>query len=132
MNYKNGIKMVKLKKANLKERIYAYLIDSTFLIILLFFIHFKEYNINIFIWILYIILLFYYLIKDSIKGISIGSKIMKIKVIDNKTNKSCNVLQSIIRNLTNLYVIDLILIDERKDKRRFGDLLSRTRVIKNK
>ena len=51
-----------------------------------------------FVTFLVVLYLIYILIKDSY-NISIASRMLKLKVIDYKTHKSCNILQSIARNL---------------------------------
>ncbi len=75
----------------------------------------------------------YYLLSDSLpKGRSLGKWIFKISVIDKKTGEYCSLVQSFFRNLLciTLGFIDSAFILGEK-RRRLGDLLARTNVIKD-
>ncbi|MGF1863741.1 RDD family protein [Enterovibrio norvegicus] len=75
----------------------------------------------------------YYLLSDSLpKGRSLGKWVFKISVIDKKTGAYCSLVQSFFRNLLciTLGFIDSAFILGKK-RRRLGDLLARTIVIKD-
>lgn len=77
------------------------------------------------------ILMAYLLFSDALaNGQSLGKRLLKIKVVDFKTGKPCSVLQSFLRNVTIfLGLFDLIFLISRY-RRRFGDFLASTLVIK--
>ncbi|MGF1767096.1 RDD family protein [Enterovibrio makurazakiensis] len=75
----------------------------------------------------------YYLFSDALpKGKSIGKRLFKISVIDKKTGAYCSLIQSFFRNFLCLILgfIDSIFLLGKK-RRRLGDLLARTIVIKD-
>ncbi len=74
---------------------------------------------------------FYYLLSDSFpNGQSVGKKFLGIKVIGSKTGKSCNIVQSLFRNIHTPFLgfIDSIFILGKK-RQRIGDRLVRTVVV---
>ncbi len=76
----------------------------------------------------------YYLLCDSLpRGKSIGKWFFKISVINKRTGAYCSFIQSFFRNLLclTLGIIDSAFILGKK-RRRLGDLLARTIVIKDR
>jgi uncharacterized RDD family membrane protein YckC len=75
----------------------------------------------------------YFLLSDGLpQGQSLGKKILKISVVNKSTGESCSVLKSFIRNVLTPFIgfIDAIFILTKK-KRRLGDYMANTIVIKN-
>ena len=75
----------------------------------------------------------YFLLSDGLpKGQSLGKKLLNISVISKSTGKGCSVFQSFIRNMLTPFIgaIDAIFILT-KQKRRLGDYMANTIVIKN-
>ena len=63
-------------------------------------------------------------------GQSLGKKVVSISVVHNVNNTSCTYLQSFARNVTMfLGVFDIVFILG-KSKRRLGDYLARTKVVR--
>lgn len=118
--------------APLSDRFIARLIDSG--VVILFFLVFISLaeSINKYIFAVILSLPYFYMFfMDSFGGFSVGKKVMKISVI-NKQNEACTIFQSFIRNgiLIVLGIFDLIFFVNKK-KRRLGDLLAGTIVVKN-
>lgn len=128
-------------KSSRKRRIVAFLIDHfvmTFLMVTMVFIaHPNVMNemskmrtnmlpIMIFGFVLYFA-------KDSIKGISIGKWIMEIMVRDeNNQNKIPSFGHLFLRNLfIPIFPIEFIVLATNKQKKRLGDIVAKTVVVKN-
>lgn len=73
----------------------------------------------------------YFLLSDSLpNGQSIGKKLLRIRVINEKSGKPCSVGQSLLRNVTfPLGIFDWIFIFF-GSHRRLGDFLASTIVVK--
>jgi uncharacterized RDD family membrane protein YckC len=80
----------------------------------------------------------YFFLCDSLpNGQSLGKKVCGLAVISRKTNKSCSVLQSFLRNLPLLLLLFLglgiiegfFVVHERR--LRIGDRIAKTMVILN-
>jgi len=75
----------------------------------------------------------YIVFKDSFGGQSIGKRLFDCRVVDEQTGQPISVGHSIIRNLIFLVPfgagVELVASMARKDKRRFGDLISETQVV---
>ena len=74
----------------------------------------------------------YLLICDALPGgQSLGKKVIKIAVVHNASNEPCTYLQSFARNssLLILSILDSIFILG-KSKRRLGDYLASTKVVR--
>ena len=70
------------------------------------------------------------IVKDIIKGQSIGKKILKIKIVDLKSDKSPNFLKLIIRNLFILvWPIEFLVLINDKKHHRLGDKILGTKII---
>jgi len=121
--------------AGLLKRLVAFAIDfsltATFISLLLFI--FPDLSLLfVYAW------LFYILLKDTLNGQSLGKLILGLKVVDvNDQTKPCNLIQSIKRNLLLLASLMIPLgaifiafqIQNRKDKRRWGDGFAETIVL---
>lgn len=73
----------------------------------------------------------YTLLSDALpRGQSIGKRIMKIAVVDEKTMQPCTILKSFIRNISLLFlnVFDWIFIFGPK-RQRLGDIFAKTTVV---
>jgi uncharacterized RDD family membrane protein YckC len=75
--------------------------------------------------------LLYLLFCDSLPGgQSFGKKVVRISVVHNVSNSPCTYLQSFARNVTMfLGIFDIVFILG-KSRRRLGDYLARTKVVK--
>jgi uncharacterized RDD family membrane protein YckC len=63
-------------------------------------------------------------------GQSLGKKVVSISVVHNVNNTPCTYLQSFARNITMaLGIFDIVFILG-KSKRRLGDYLARTKVVR--
>jgi uncharacterized RDD family membrane protein YckC len=73
----------------------------------------------------------YFLLADSLpNGQSIGKKLLKMRVVSEKTGEACSVVQSFLRNVTTpLGIIDWIFIFY-GSHRRLGDFIASTIVVK--
>lgn len=79
-------------------------------------------------------LLLYLLGCDGLRGgQSLGKRMAKIAVVHFKTGQPCTYWQSVLRNLSLLIFsfIELALMDS-KSRRRLGDYLAGTKVIRTK
>ena len=78
--------------------------------------------------------LLYIIFKDSISGKSIGKALTGLRVIDAKEEKPVGFGVSIKRNFLFIIpifpLVELIVANCRKDKRRLGDLIAGTSVVK--
>lgn len=72
----------------------------------------------------------YFLLSDALpNGQSLGKKLLKIRVVGNKSGKSCSIIQAFFRNITTpLGIFDWVFILS-KSRRRLGDLLASTVVV---
>lgn len=131
------IEKEKEEETYLGLRIIAYLIDVWGLLILYAIITYPIFHDDIPLFVALpsglIILVIYPLFKDGIfKGQSIGKKVVKLMVIDNETRKPCSYWQSFKRNIV-LFIPFVILIEFitlTEKKRRWGDKVGKTEVIK--
>lgn len=73
-----------------------------------------------------------YLSKDSIKGISIGKWIMGIMVRNESNSEIPNFAKLFIRNLLIvIWPIEFIVLAISSKKKRLGDLIAKTKVLRN-
>lgn len=76
----------------------------------------------------------YFLFSDGLpKGQSLGKKLLNISVVSKSTGKYCSFIQSFMRNVLTPFLgtIDAIFILTKK-KRRLGDYMANTIVVKNR
>ena len=128
-------------KSSRKRRIVAFLIDHsvmTFLMVTMVFITHPNFMnelskmgttmlpIMIFGFVLYFA-------KDSIKGISVGKWIMGIMVRDeNNPNEIPSFGRLFLRNLfIPIFLIEFIVLAASEQKKRLGDIVAKTVVVKN-
>jgi Predicted membrane protein/domain len=73
------------------------------------------------------------LCKDNINGQSFGKRIMKLQIVDEKTNKRVSNVRYIVRNFFAIFwIVEVFVLFISKDK-RIGDYVAKTKVItKNK
>jgi len=77
----------------------------------------------------FILIVFFYLNKDFIKGKSLGKRILGFRVIDLKTENPATELQCFIRNLTICIAWPLeVIIGFINPERRIGDFIANTKV----
>ncbi len=78
----------------------------------------------------------YFLFKDSFSGKSLGKLITGLRVVDLDSRQPIGPGKSIARNwiflVPFLPIVELIVANVREDKRRLGDLMANTIVIKDK
>lgn len=130
--------------ASRKRRIAAFLIDHfimTFLIVLLGFLALgsnliEEENPGKFIVNLFLIIIpgyFIYLSKDAFKGISIGRWTMGIMVRDEKDQSTIpSYGRLLLRNLPLLFLpVEFIILAASNEKKRLGDKIAKTVVVRN-
>lgn len=75
--------------------------------------------------------LFYFVIADALpEGQSLGKRILGLAVVSKKTGKSCNIVQSVVRNSATLLLgmLDWIVAFG-KDRQRIGDRVANTIVV---
>lgn len=73
----------------------------------------------------------YLLFCDALPGgQSLGKKVVNISVVHNVNNTPCTYLQSFARNITLILGIFDIVFIIGKSKRRLGDYLARTKVLR--
>jgi uncharacterized RDD family membrane protein YckC len=79
--------------------------------------------------------LLYILLKDSFSGKSIGKLLTSLRVIDSKESKPAGLGKSLMRNFLFIIpffpLVELIVANCRKDKKRLGDLIAGTAVEKS-
>jgi uncharacterized RDD family membrane protein YckC len=79
--------------------------------------------------------LLYILLKDSFSGKSIGKALTGLRVIDTKESKPAGLGKSLMRNFIFIIpivpLVELIVANCRKDKKRLGDLIAGTAVEKS-
>lgn len=78
----------------------------------------------------------YVLIKDGFKGRSLMKRAVGLKVVSIKTGNTCNVKQSMLRNII-LFIpfgalVELTMMEYTKDMRRLGDKIAGTKVIESR
>jgi uncharacterized RDD family membrane protein YckC len=126
-----------------KRRIAAFLIDHfvmTFLMVsIVFFALGPDFMDNdnmeslqsIMLWVMIPGLLLY-LSKDSISGISLGKWIMGIMIRNDLDNETPSFVKLFIRNLLIVFwPIEFIVLAASPDKKRLGDKIAKTKVLKN-
>lgn len=131
-------------KSSRKRRIGAFLIDQfiiTFLIVMIFFLFFGEDLINgdnpeqIIPILLFILIpgFILYFGKDSYQGISLGKWIMGIMVRDDEsTNEVPSFSRLFLRNLfLIIWPIEFIILATNEQKKRLGDKVVKTVVLRN-
>lgn len=127
-----------------KRRIAAFFIDHfvmTFLIVVIAFLslgsNFMDENgtDKMFKTMLYVMLAGFllYFAKDSIKGISVGKWMMGIMIRDeNNPNEIPSIGRLFLRNLFILiWPVEFIILATNDDKKRLGDKVAKTAVVKN-
>jgi uncharacterized RDD family membrane protein YckC len=78
-----------------------------------------------------LLLLFYFLLRDSIPGQSIGKRLMSLRVIQVESKKSCTWPKSLGRNISLLILFGLDVIFILGSRRmRLGDMLAETIVVR--
>jgi len=88
-----------------------------------------DFSENIFIGLLFSIIIICILCKDIFGGQSFGKKIMNIKIIDIKTGKEASKLKTIVRNLfLLLWPVELIFVFK-NNERRLGDKVVKTKLV---
>ena len=133
-----------LMKSSRKRRIAAILIDHfvmTFLMVSIIFIimgpnFMDEKNQDSMTTIMLLVMIpgfFIYFAKDSIKGISVGRWIMGIMIRnENDYNTTPSFWKMFIRNVFMvIWPIEFIVLAASNDKKRIGDKVTKTTVIKN-
>lgn len=140
---------MRIKKAGVFERIFAFLLDFVFLSLFFFPITYlysgkwlmtpKDHLWIIFdpICLIFLVVIFlYFILTEAYLGQTVGKKIMRIKVVDYKNNK-ISIKKAAIRNILRLIdglpafsFIGLLLIIFSKNHQRFGDIVAKTFVIK--
>jgi uncharacterized RDD family membrane protein YckC len=128
----------RFKSVGLGKRAVAYFIDD-FLIAYIFAVLSEmavgyDYTVGLFTLLFGLSWVVYPFIKDGIfNGKSIGKRIMRLKVIDYQTKKSCSVKQSIKRNLVFLVplmpIIEAHRVHTKPKHRRWGDNWANTIVV---
>ncbi len=130
--------------ANIYKRIFAVifdhlLINSLLLAVYLRFINSKPSSVtldtNIFLLFLAIIF-FYFVFFEGLFGWTIGKKIFKLQVINQKgyrANISSIFLRNLLRPLdfTGLYLLGFIIVTYTQNSQRLGDLLAKTMVVES-
>lgn len=72
----------------------------------------------------------YFFLRDAIPGQGIGKRLLRIRVVTEEEKKPCSIGKSIARNLTHLFfLIDALFVLGRQRK-RLGDILAHTIVIR--
>lgn len=71
----------------------------------------------------------YLLCRDSYNGISYGRKLMKIRVVSETTNEAPSPLNGVLRNLPLIVLGWLEIILLLNNKKRLGDIISRTKIV---
>ncbi|MDV2582374.1 RDD family protein [Alkalibacillus haloalkaliphilus] len=132
--------MNELQLASRKSRIFAFMIDHFILTLiavfpLLFFVFNDEFiNENIFpvlsSWISIILII--YFLKDLCRGVSVGKLIVGIAVRDGENGDNVpNKMRLFLRNLLLIvWPIEIILLATNKRKKRLGDQVANTDVVK--
>ena len=73
-----------------------------------------------------------YFSKDSYRGISIGKWVMGIMIRSNEDNEIPSFIKLFVRNLlVIIWPIEFIVLAVSKNKKRLGDLIVKTKVVKN-
>jgi len=133
----------KEKRSILQRREWTYILDSIFISIICFliglvigFISGPYDNPRPIAFLLgFFISSLYALFKDSFSGKSLGKLLTGLRVVDINSGQPIGIDKSIIRNwifLVPLFpLVELIVANVREDKRRLGDLLANTIVIKD-
>jgi uncharacterized RDD family membrane protein YckC len=78
---------------------------------------------------LFLGLMFVYFLKDSFKGRSPAKRILKLQVVDNKTNLPASVGKCFVRNILIILWPVEVLVSFFNTQRRLGDYLAGTKVI---
>jgi uncharacterized RDD family membrane protein YckC len=73
----------------------------------------------------------YWLVKDSWEGQSIGKRFVSIGAMSPTSYRTCNLGQSVLRNLVSLIALPIdLLLWLSPDKRRLGDRMAGTIVVR--
>lgn len=79
----------------------------------------------------FMLVLSYWLFKDGINGQSIGKRFVSIGTLEEQSRLRCNIFQSFARNVVMLVALPIdVLFGLRPDKRRLGDLIAGTVVVR--
>jgi len=78
---------------------------------------------------LFLGLMFLYFLKDSLQGRSPAKRILKLQVVDNKSNLPATVGQCFVRNILIILWPVEVLVSFFNTQRRLGDYLAGTKVI---
>jgi uncharacterized RDD family membrane protein YckC len=112
-------------------RLFAFFFDLCFCFILFspsLFLNSDSIVLQLLFWML---VLSYWLFKDGMNGQSIGKRFVSIGTIVEQSRLRCGVLQSCVRNGVLLIAMPVdILFGLRPDKRRLGDLIAGTVVVR--
>jgi uncharacterized RDD family membrane protein YckC len=115
------------------KRLIAFIIDLLIIAVIIgiFFFITQTFESQIIFLLLSALMLTLLLCKDCINGQSFGKKIMKIQVVDNKTDRKVTNFQKIVRNVFVVFwIVDFFVLYFSKYK-RIGDYVAKTKVICN-
>jgi uncharacterized RDD family membrane protein YckC len=77
------------------------------------------------------LILFYWLFQDGLGGQSIGKRFVHIGIINEQSRETCTFFRSIVRNAALIMTLPIdLLCFLRRDKRRLGDLIAGTVVVR--
>jgi uncharacterized RDD family membrane protein YckC len=130
-------KAVEKRLASIASRLSAKVIDWIFIFLLIGMLGaglqslFPEHK-DAISMILGLVLILYLLFKDGVGGQSIGKRLVKVKVVHTTNGRACTLTQSFFRNLSTVLGLVDSIFALGKERRRLGDLIAGTRVIKTK
>jgi len=81
-------------------------------------------------WFSILLALMYALFKDGFSGQSVGKRVLGIRAVERATGEPCSLPRSFLRNMTGgLWIIDAVFIFG-EGRRRLGDILADTCVVR--
>jgi len=80
-------------------------------------------------WILMVMMIVIYALKDSVKGKSLAKRILKLQVIDDRSGNVASPFQCFVRNLLVPFWMIEVVVTFFNPERRLGDRLANTKVV---
>ena len=80
-------------------------------------------------WILMVMMIIIYALKDSFKGKSLAKRILKLQVIDDRSGNAASPFQCFVRNLLVPFWMIEVVVTYFNPARRLGDRLANTKVV---
>lgn len=115
------------------KRLIAFVIDLLIIAVItgILFLLTQSLKSQILILLFSALMITFLLCKDIVNGQSFGKIIMKLKVVDSRSNNSATNISVIVRNIFVIFwIVEVFVLFVSKDM-RIGDYIAKTKVISN-